>query len=61
MISDRAIHDDGARPDADARARWKRAVRAIAFALLLGAAAGMVTALFLSVVEAEGLVVPFAS
>jgi len=61
MPHGRAIRVDASQPDAEETSRWKRPVCATLIALLLGAAAGVIAALFLTVVEAEGLVIPFAS
>jgi hypothetical protein len=58
MTDSRACHDGGWHPGVAETSRWKRPVRALAIALLRGAAAGVIAAALLTVVEAEGLVIP---
>jgi hypothetical protein len=55
----RAIRADASRRGAEEASRFAWFLRAIVVALLLGAAAGVMAASFVSLVEAEGLEIPF--
>jgi hypothetical protein len=57
----RRRREDAAPPDAGEESRWIPFVRALAIALLLGAAAGVVTAFWVTLVEAKGLVLGVGS
>jgi hypothetical protein len=56
-----AVYESAGQSDPGDGSRWRPSLRALLIALVLGAVAGSISALFLTVVEAKGLVISLPS